>query len=142
LAHQAVSDCDTAVPRDAAELIIHIFQLSEEGPVAESVGGGGGSGGGAGGGDGGGDEEVTTCSQWVLPAEELDGLWENLVYDHTIKTCVAELAPFLLSACLGVRVRGCLAGGNYILLIALLMCTLALRRRCCCSCCSCRRRCC
>ena len=29
--------------------------------------------------------QVTTCSQWALPAVELDGLWENLIYDDSIK---------------------------------------------------------
>ena len=51
-----------------------MFQLSDGGPVNETVGG-----------DDAGEEEVTTCSQWVLPAEELDGLWENLIYDGSIK---------------------------------------------------------
>lgn len=71
---QAVADVDEPVPPSQAELSIHIFQLSDEGPANETVGG-----------DGAGEEEVTTCSQWVLPALELDGLWENLIYDHEIK---------------------------------------------------------
>jgi len=71
---KAVVDCDEPVPAASAELNIHVFQLSDSGPANETVGG-----------DGNGEEEVTTCSQWVLPAAEFDGLWENLIYDNTIK---------------------------------------------------------
>eukprot|EP00750_Incisomonas_marina_P021336 INCI4303.1.p1 GENE.INCI4303.1~~INCI4303.1.p1 ORF type:complete len:424 (-),score=81.91 INCI4303.1:745-2016(-) len=81
LKYLAVADVDEPVPPSQAELSIHIFQLSDEGPANETVGG-----------DGAGEEEVTTCSQWVLPALELDGLWENLIYDHEIKRDLLEYA--------------------------------------------------
>jgi len=31
-------------------------------------------------------EELTAASHWILPsAESFNGLWENLIYDYTIK---------------------------------------------------------
>ena len=57
-----MADCEEPVARDKAELSIHIFQLSDDGPANETVGG-----------EDGGDEEVTTCSQWAMPMPSISG---------------------------------------------------------------------
>lgn len=31
------------------------------------------------------EEEVTSALQWVLPSQELDGLWETLIYETQVK---------------------------------------------------------
>ena len=36
------------------------------------------------------EESVSSCSQWVLPAKEFDGLWENLIYDIDIKQSLVQ----------------------------------------------------
>jgi hypothetical protein len=33
-------------------------------------------------------EDLPAASQWILPSAEFHGLWENLVYDSTIKESV------------------------------------------------------
>ena len=36
------------------------------------------------------EESVSSCSQWVLPAKEFHGLWENLIYDIDIKQSLLQ----------------------------------------------------
>lgn len=63
-----------------ADLKVHIFRLSAEGPEQEMI-------------DGvSGDEEVSACLQWELPTARLQGLWESLVMDPTIKSSLLEYA--------------------------------------------------
>ena len=33
----------------------------------------------------GDEEELPAASHWILPCAEFHGLWENLIYDSTIK---------------------------------------------------------
>jgi hypothetical protein len=61
-----------------AELAIHVFQMSEEGPSEEGTEGE----------DGG--ESVTACTQWVLPALEFKGMWDSLIYEAEIKNHLLE----------------------------------------------------
>jgi hypothetical protein len=30
-------------------------------------------------------EELPTASHWIIPSAEFHGLWENLIYDSTMK---------------------------------------------------------
>ena len=62
-----------------ADLFIHVFQLSDEGPSDEAVGGEEGGGG-----------DTSACTQWVLPAVEFDGLWDK---------CVLLLSPTRCCCC-------------------------------------------
>jgi hypothetical protein len=32
-----------------------------------------------------GDGDLPATSHWILPSAESNGLWENLIYDSTIK---------------------------------------------------------
>jgi hypothetical protein len=45
------------------------------------------------------EENSTTSQQWMLPATEFHGLWDTLVYDHTIQTTLLNYiyAAMLLS---------------------------------------------
>lgn len=36
------------------------------------------------------EESVSSCSQWVLPSKDFDGLWENLIYDIDIKQSLIQ----------------------------------------------------
>ncbi|XP_060103792.1 pachytene checkpoint protein 2 homolog [Heteronotia binoei] len=54
------------------KLVIHTFQLNEEGPSTEHV-----------------EEEnecITAANHWVLPTVEFHGLWESLVYENEVKS--------------------------------------------------------
>ncbi|XP_065065358.1 pachytene checkpoint protein 2 homolog [Rhopilema esculentum] len=51
------------------ELKIHVYKLYDEGPAMEEVE----------------DEDISAANHWVLPADELHGLWDSLVYDADIK---------------------------------------------------------
>ncbi|KAG5188595.1 P-loop containing nucleoside triphosphate hydrolase protein [Tribonema minus] len=64
---------------------VHAFQLSPCGVEREVL-------------DGDGDgEDVAAFDQWVLPAQELEGLWESLLLEDTIK---AQLLDYATSALL------------------------------------------
>lgn len=63
-------DDEAAVPFWKATLNICVYQCNQEGGCDESTGT---------------DEAVTTCRQWVLPCEEFGSLWDNLIYDSSIK---------------------------------------------------------
>ncbi|XP_031481361.1 pachytene checkpoint protein 2 homolog [Nymphaea colorata] len=52
-----------------AKPLVHVFQLSEEGPGEEPSG----------------DELLSSFQEWVLPAREFDGLWESLIYETGLK---------------------------------------------------------
>ncbi|KAM5264470.1 pachytene checkpoint protein 2 homolog [Ctenodactylus gundi] len=53
-------------------VILHIFQLNEDGPSSENL-----------------EEEaenVIAANHWILPAAEFHGLWDSLVYDVEVKS--------------------------------------------------------
>lgn len=56
------------------ELRIHTFKLDDEGVQMECIDSGDGDG-----------NEVSAAQHWVLPSREFNGLWENLVYESSIK---------------------------------------------------------
>ena len=62
-----------SIPFWQADLRLHIYVLDDDGPSQEYT-------------DGNTDGEgISSCEQWALPCTEFHGLWENLIYDHTIK---------------------------------------------------------
>jgi hypothetical protein len=64
---------EPSIPFWQADIRTHVFRLDSDGPSQEYT-------------DGSGEEEgISSCEQWVLPCTEFHGLWENLIYDHTIK---------------------------------------------------------
>ncbi|CAI8038854.1 Pachytene checkpoint protein 2 homolog [Geodia barretti] len=64
-----------------AKLMIHVFQLHEDGPAAEEL-----------------DSSCDTsaASHWMLPNLEFHGVWENLVYDTDIKEKTGKHSVALL----------------------------------------------
>eukprot|EP00743_Colponemidia_sp_Colp-15_P011866 GILK01013349.1.p1 GENE.GILK01013349.1~~GILK01013349.1.p1 ORF type:complete len:431 (+),score=74.91 GILK01013349.1:69-1361(+) len=60
-----------------AELHIHVYQLHDDGPSEETAEG---------------EEDLPAAQQWVLPAAEFDGLWDNLFFDSTIQNNLLEYA--------------------------------------------------
>ena len=72
---------DSGVSFFDADLFIHVFQLSDEGPSDEVVGDDSG--------------ECSACTQWVLPAIEFDGMWDTYVAAKPgrLRTC-SFLLPF------------------------------------------------
>jgi hypothetical protein len=50
----------------------HVYRLDLEGQQTEVM-------------EGDGEEELPAASHWILPSAEFHGLWENLIYDSTIK---------------------------------------------------------
>jgi len=62
---------DRGVHLPTANLAITVFKLSAE--VEEITGGGE-------------EEEVSLAQHWVLPNKEFQGIWENLVYDTSVKS--------------------------------------------------------
>jgi len=53
------------------DLQYHVYRLDLEGQQTEIMKGDG--------------EELPAASHWILPSAEFCGLWENLIYDSTIK---------------------------------------------------------
>ena len=68
----------TSVESWQAELAVHVFQFSEEGPSEEGTEGEDGS------------EGTTACTQWVMPAVEFRGMWDSLIYEAEIKNHLLE----------------------------------------------------
>jgi len=54
-----------------ADMLYHVYQLDSECQRTEIMEGDG--------------EELPAASHWILPSAEFHGLWENLIYDSTIK---------------------------------------------------------
>jgi hypothetical protein len=52
----------------------HVYRLDVEGQQTEVMDGGDGE-----------DDELPAASHWILPSVDFHGLWENLIYDSTIK---------------------------------------------------------
>ncbi|EEF51917.1 pachytene checkpoint protein 2 homolog [Ricinus communis] len=60
--------------------IVHVFQLSEEGPCEELSG----------------DGELSSFNEWILPAKEFDGMWESLIYESGLKQRLLRYAASAL----------------------------------------------
>ncbi|XP_075504992.1 pachytene checkpoint protein 2 homolog isoform X1 [Primulina tabacum] len=60
--------------------VIHVFQLSEEGPCEELNN----------------DGQHTSFNEWILPANEFDGLWESLIYESGLKQRLLRYAASAL----------------------------------------------
>ncbi|XP_008804231.2 pachytene checkpoint protein 2 homolog [Phoenix dactylifera] len=80
--------------------VVHVFQLSEEGPGEELSG----------------DDMLSIFNEWVLPAKEFDGLWESLIYETGLKQ---RLLRYAASALLFTErgVDPCLVSWNRIILL-------------------------
>jgi len=65
---------DRGVHLPTATLAIRVFKLNRSGAEVEEISGGGE------------DEEVPAAQHWVLPNQEFQGIWENLVYDTSVKS--------------------------------------------------------
>ena len=80
------------VPFYNVELEMYVFQLNDEGAAEEVTDD---------------DDSVSAFSQWVLPAVEFQGVWENLVFDTTIKDNLLNYASTaMLFADAGVNTQG------------------------------------
>ncbi|KAK9278699.1 hypothetical protein L1049_028274 [Liquidambar formosana] len=63
-----------------AKPVVHVFQLSEEGPCEELSGEGG----------------LSSFNEWILPAKEFDGMWESLIYESGLKQRLLRYAATAL----------------------------------------------
>ncbi|TMX05310.1 hypothetical protein EJD97_025002 [Solanum chilense] len=80
--------------------VVHVFQLSEEGPCEELSG----------------DGQLSTFNEWILPAKEFNGMWESLIYESGLKQ---RLLRYAASALLFTekRVNSFLVSWNRIILL-------------------------
>ncbi|KAG5230231.1 pachytene checkpoint protein [Salix suchowensis] len=60
--------------------VIHVFQLSEEGPCEDLSG----------------DGQLSSFNEWILPAMEFDGMWESLIYESGLKQRLLRYAASAL----------------------------------------------
>ncbi|XP_057465387.1 pachytene checkpoint protein 2 homolog [Actinidia eriantha] len=60
--------------------VVHVFQLSEEGPCEELSG----------------DGQLSSFNEWILPAKEFDGMWESLIYESGLKQRLLRYAASAL----------------------------------------------
>ncbi|KAL9243106.1 hypothetical protein vseg_017034 [Gypsophila vaccaria] len=60
--------------------VVHVYQLSEEGPCEEL----------------GSDGQHSSFNEWVLPAKEFDGMWESLIYESGLKERLLRYAASAL----------------------------------------------
>ncbi|KAK6924780.1 ATPase, AAA-type, core [Dillenia turbinata] len=60
--------------------VVHVYQLSEEGPCEESTG----------------DGQLSSFNEWILPAKEFDGMWESLIYESGLKQRLLHYAASAL----------------------------------------------
>ena len=65
-----------------AALQVHIFQLSDLNPEADVLESP----------DSDGAEDMSPCTQWVLPRREFHGLWDILVLQDNIKERLVDFA--------------------------------------------------
>ncbi|XP_027125843.1 pachytene checkpoint protein 2 homolog [Coffea eugenioides] len=85
---QRISVCDTDEWLDNHDVllfwqvkpVVHVFQLSEEGP----------------GEDLNGDGQLSSFNEWMLPAKEFDGMWESLIYESGLKQRLLRYAASAL----------------------------------------------
>ncbi|KAK7353990.1 hypothetical protein VNO80_19446 [Phaseolus coccineus] len=60
--------------------IVHVFQLSEEGPCEDISS----------------DGQSSSFNEWILPAKEFDGMWESLIYESGLKQRLLRYAASAL----------------------------------------------
>ncbi|WCJ36141.1 hypothetical protein M5689_017357 [Euphorbia peplus] len=60
--------------------VVHVFQLSEEGPCEDLSG----------------DGQLSTFNEWILPAKEFDGMWESLIFESGLKQRLLRYAASAL----------------------------------------------
>ncbi|XP_059657986.1 pachytene checkpoint protein 2 homolog [Cornus florida] len=60
--------------------IVHVFQLSEEGPCEDLSG----------------EAQLSSFNEWILPAKEFDGMWESLIYESGLKQRLLRYAASAL----------------------------------------------
>ncbi|OMP01007.1 Chaperonin ClpA/B [Corchorus capsularis] len=60
--------------------LVHVFQLSEEGPCEELSA----------------DGQLSSFNEWILPAKEFDGMWESLIYESGLKQRLLRYAASAL----------------------------------------------
>ncbi|CAL0327663.1 unnamed protein product [Lupinus luteus] len=81
-----VCDTDEGMHNDSVLLfwqvkpVVHVFQLSEEGPSEEISS----------------DGQTSTFNEWTLPAKEFDGMWESLMYESGLKQRLLRYAASAL----------------------------------------------
>ncbi|KAK4726918.1 hypothetical protein R3W88_031835 [Solanum pinnatisectum] len=105
---QHICVCDTDVWLENRDIllfwqvkpVVHVFQLSEEGPCEELSG----------------DGQLSTFNEWILPATEFNGMWESLIYESGLKQ---RLLRYAASALLFTekRVNSFLVSWNRIILL-------------------------
>ncbi len=71
-------ESSSGIPLWEAQLYCHVFKLNTEEKVDEKIESM--------------DEDVSPCSQTILPTASLQGLWNSLVYDGDIKNQILEYA--------------------------------------------------
>ncbi|KAD4889033.1 hypothetical protein R6Q59_034075 [Mikania micrantha] len=60
--------------------LVHVYQLDEEGPCEDLDG----------------DNQLSSFSEWILPAKEFDGMWESLIYESGLKNRLLRYAASAL----------------------------------------------
>uniref|UniRef100_A0A0R0JIL0 Pachytene checkpoint protein 2 homolog n=1 Tax=Glycine max TaxID=3847 RepID=A0A0R0JIL0_SOYBN len=60
--------------------VVHVFQLSEEGPCEDISC----------------DGQSSSFNEWILPAKEFDGMWESLIYESGLKQRLLRYAASAL----------------------------------------------
>ncbi|XP_041029036.1 LOW QUALITY PROTEIN: pachytene checkpoint protein 2 homolog [Juglans microcarpa x Juglans regia] len=60
--------------------VVHVFQLSEEGPCEDLSEEG----------------QLSSFNEWILPAKEFDGMWESLIYESGLKQRLLRYAASAL----------------------------------------------
>ncbi|XP_014671431.1 PREDICTED: pachytene checkpoint protein 2 homolog [Priapulus caudatus] len=74
-------DKRVSIALEKAHLTLHIYSLSDGGPVTEELD----------------DEDLAAANNWILPAREFNGIWENLIFESDIK---AQLLNYALTTLL------------------------------------------
>ncbi|XP_074345671.1 pachytene checkpoint protein 2 homolog isoform X3 [Apium graveolens] len=85
---QRICVCDTDVWVENHDIllfwqvkpVVHVFQLSEEGPCEDLSG----------------DSNLSSFNEWMLPAKEFDGMWESLIYESGLKQRLLRYAASAL----------------------------------------------
>ncbi|XP_071494026.1 pachytene checkpoint protein 2 homolog [Diadema antillarum] len=74
------SNRKTVIDLKESVLKVSVFQLNEEGPASEELD----------------DEDLAAASHWLLPAADIHGLWETLIFDSAIKLQLLNYASTTL----------------------------------------------